>query len=152
MNRPVEVYSDSYEDPDCLSAYNKSKSVHVVNSEFLFETSGNQPSLVACCSTVDAWLDLVDPSGGDSPFVDRQWYQGPSPIAVNGVNLGLHGVLPMWVDVGFLECDMVGLIFRGGVRLRKLNVTCKILEVSGKAPYPFRSSKMVRGRNWWRLW
>ena len=122
MNWPVEVHSDSHEDSDCFPSYNGGKNVHEINAELLLATSSNQSSFIACCPTVNTWFDIVDPSGGDGLFVDRKRYQGPCSIVVNGINLGLHGVSPVQVSVGFLERKMVGLVFRISVMLHKLNV------------------------------
>lgn len=124
-------------DLDCFPSYKRGKNVHEIDTELLLVTSSNQSSLVAICPAVKASFDLVDPSGGDGLLVDRERYQGPGMIVVNGIDFGLHGGLPVRVGVGFLECKEVSLVSRERVMLLNVNVSSEILEVLWEATYPF---------------
>lgn len=65
-------------------------------------------------------------------------------IAVDGINFGLHGRLPVWVGVGCLKCKMIGLLVADGVIFFQVKVGCEVLEMSRETTYVVGSSKVVR--------
>ena len=51
-------------------------------------------------------------------------------IAVDRVNFGLHGSLPMRISMYLLKGKLLGLHFMDRIRIIKLEVSCKILEMA----------------------